>query len=221
VAQAVQTKDLITGVGYHWRYMTTVEEAKRLVSERPPHLVLGYWLDRTPPPGWWVRDAQSGGQMVEQTTHIFDLARHLVGEVASVFAAGARFPRPDFPDADIFETTTAVLRFASGALGNISSTCVLNWQHRVGLHLFGEGQVIEISEFDAMVDVGSGRPITGQEGDPVVREDRDFIDAILGMGNRIRVPYSEALKTLSLTLAATHSAKEGCEVALKDELTYA
>jgi predicted dehydrogenase len=81
--------------------------------------------------------------------------------------------------------------------------------------------VIEISEFDAMVDVGQGRPVTQQEGDPVVREDRDFIDAILGMGNHIRVPYSEALKTLSLTMAATRSAKERCEVALKDELTYA
>lgn len=221
VAQAVQAKELITGVGYHWRYMTTVDEAKALVSQRPPHLLIGYWLDSTPPPGWWVRDAQSGGQMIEQTTHIFDLARHLVGEVDTVYAVGARYPRPDFPEADIFETTTASLRFASGALGSISSTCILNWQHRVGLHLFGEGQVLEISEFDIMVDVGSGRPVKGQQGDPVVREDRDFIDAILGMGNRIRVPYGEALNTLRLTLAATRSAKEGREVVLKDELVYA
>jgi predicted dehydrogenase len=220
IAQAIEAKGLITGVGYHWRYMTTVDEAKALVAQHPPQLVVGYWLDRTPPPGWWVRDAESGGQMVEQTTHIFDLARYLVGEAESVFALGAHYPRPDFPDADIFETTTAAVRFASGALGSINSTCVLNWQHRVGLHLFGEGQVIEISEFDAMIDVGHGRPVSHSEGDPVVREDRDFIDAVLGMGNRIRVPYAEALKTLGLTLAATRSAKEGREITLKDELAY-
>jgi predicted dehydrogenase len=134
---------------------------------------------------------------------------------------GARYPRPDFPDADIFETTTASLRFASGALGSINSTCVLNWQHRVGLHLFGAGQVLEISEFDMMVDVGRGRPVKGQQGDPVVREDRDFMDAVLGLNNRIRVPYGEAIKTLKLTLAAARSAKEGREVVLKDELIYA
>jgi predicted dehydrogenase len=71
-----------------------------------------------------------------------------------------------------------------------------------------------------MIDVGHGRPVSHSEGDPVVREDRDFIDAVLGMGNRIRVPYAEALKTLGLTLAATRSAKEGREITLKDELAY-
>jgi predicted dehydrogenase len=81
--------------------------------------------------------------------------------------------------------------------------------------------VLEISEFDMMVDVGRGRPVKGQQGDPVVREDRDFMDAVLGLNNRIRVPYGEAIKTLKLTLAAARSAKEGREVVLKDELIYA
>ena len=220
VAEAVQAKGIITGVGYHWRYMTTVVKAKLLVAEHQPHLGLGYWLDGTPPPAWWVRDAESGGQMVEQTTHVFDLARYLVGEVDSVYAMGAHYPRPEFPESDIFETTTASLRFASGALGNVSSSCLLHWQHRVGLHLFSAGLVIEIGEFDAMIDVGQGRPVIGQEGDPVVREDRDFIDAVLGLNQRIRVPYTEALKTLQLTLAATRSAKEGREINLKDEAAY-
>ena len=31
-----------------------------------------------------------------------------------------------------------------------------------------------------MVDVGRGRPIQKAEGDPFVREDRDFIDAVRG-----------------------------------------
>lgn len=221
IAQAVQDKNLLTAVGYHWRYMTTVEEAKELLAQCPPHLVLGYWLDSTPPPSWWVHEAQSGGQIVEQTTHIFDLARYLTGEVDSLFVMGSHIERPEFPDADIFETTTATLRFASGAQGNISSTCALNWTHRVGLHLFCQGQVIEISDYDMMVDSGRGRPVNGQRGDPVVREDRDFIDAVLGISNQIRVPYAEALQTFKLTLAATQSAKEGREIVLKNEPMYA
>jgi predicted dehydrogenase len=221
IAHAVQSRELITAVGYHWRYMTTVESAKALTAQHPPHLVLGYWLDSTPPPAWWRRDELSGGQMVEQTTHIFDLARHLVGEVENVYAVGARHPRPDFPDADIFESSIATLRFASGALGSISSTCLLHWQHRVGLHLFGPHQVLEIGEHEMMTDVGQGRPMTPQGGDPVVRQDRDFIDAILGLGNHIRVPYGEAMRTLRLTLAAARSAKEGREICIEEELTYA
>ena len=69
--------------------------------------------------------------------------------------------------------------------------------------------VIELSEFDIMIDVGQGRPIRKAEGDPFVREDRDFIDAVQGKANRIRVPYAEALRTHRLVTAAARSAREG------------
>jgi glycosyltransferase involved in cell wall biosynthesis len=81
IAQAVAAHNLITAVGYHWRFLDTVEEAQELLAANPPALALGYWLDATPPPAWWRKEQQSGGQMVEQTTHIFDLARVLVGDV--------------------------------------------------------------------------------------------------------------------------------------------
>jgi predicted dehydrogenase len=147
--------------------------------------------------------------MVEQTTHIFDLARLLVGEVNKVYAAGSRIDRPSYPDSDVYDVSTATLHFASGALGSVSSTCLLNWPHRVGLHLFCEGMAVEMSEFEIMVDVGKGRPVQKAQGDPFVREDRDFIDAVQGKPNKIRVPYAEALKTHRLTTAAARSAREG------------
>lgn len=73
IAAGVATTGLVTAVGYHWRYLDTTERAQELLSN-PARLALGYWLDFTPPPAWWARREQSGGQMVEQTTHIFDLA---------------------------------------------------------------------------------------------------------------------------------------------------
>ncbi len=60
-----------------------------------------------------------------------------------------------------------------------------------------------------MIDVGQGRPIRRAEGDPFMREDRAFIDAVQGKPNRIRAPYAEALKTFELTYVATQSAREG------------
>jgi len=147
--------------------------------------------------------------MVEQTTHIFDLARYLVGPVSEVQAVGARVARPDYPDADIDDVSVATLRFASSALGSLASTCLLKWPHRIGLHLFGDGLAIELSEFELMVDVGKGRPVRAPQGDPFMREDRDFIDAVLGRANRIRVPYAEALATHRLVTAAARSASEG------------
>lgn len=209
IGRAVAEHGLTTAVGYHWRYLDTIEEAQARLRERPARLALGYWLDGTPPVPWWVKQAESGGQMVEQTTHIFDLARLLVGEVERVYAAGARLERPDFPQADVDDVTSATLYFASGAVGTIASTCLLNWPHRIGLHLFSEGMAIELSEFEIMIDIGQGRPVRRAEGDPFLREDRTFVDAVQGKPNHIRAPYAEALATHRLTLAATRSARGG------------
>lgn len=209
IARGVAARGLTTAVGYHWRYLDTVAEAQERLAANPARLALGYWLDGTPPPAWWSREGQSGGQMVEQTTHIFDLARHLIGPVDEVTAVGGRLARPAYPDADIDDVSLATLRFASGALGSLASTCLLKWPHRIGLHLFGDGLAIELSEFELMVDVGQGRPVRESQGDPFVREDRDFIDAVAGRANRIRVPYAEALETHRLVTAAARSAKEG------------
>ena len=63
-----------------------------------------------------------------------------------------------------------------------------------------------------MSDVGRGRPTRRAEGDPFVREDRAFIDAVQGKPNQIRAPYAEALKSFQLTLAANQSAHEGREL---------
>ena len=216
IGARVADTGLITAVGYHWRYLDTTEEARELLERNPARLALGYWLDSTPPPAWWRSQEQSGGQMVEQTTHIFDLARVLVGDVERVYAAGARTPRPAFPDMDVCDVSVATLHFKGGALGQMASTCLLNWPHRIGLHLFGDAMAIELSEFEIMVDVGRGRPVRPAQGDPFVREDRDFIDAVAGKANRIRAPYAEALRTHHLTTLAARSVQEGRVLEVED-----
>ena len=221
VAAAVIARELVTAVGYHWRYLDTSERAAELLADSPAHLVMGYWWDSTPPRGWWVRQATSGGQMVEQTTHLFDLARHLVGEVASVSGLATRVDRRErtFADADVADATLANAQFVSGAIGSFASTHLLRWAHRIGLHLVCEGMVLEMTERDLMVDVGRGRPLTPATRDPFLAELRDFLEAASGGENRIRVPYAEALRTQRLTVAATEAALTGriIDVALREE----
>ena len=214
IARRVAETKLVTAVGYHWRYFDTVMEARDILAHRPATLASGYWLASTPPPQWWWKRDGSGGQIVEQTTHILDLARHLLGEVDQVFALEAHTQREGFPGLDIATASTVSLRFASGAVASLSSTCLLNWNHRVGLNLFGDGFAIELTEQDIMVDVGAGRPVRRADSDPVVAEDRDFIDAVLGRENRIRCPYAEALLTQRLVMAIARSAATGQPVKL-------
>lgn len=215
----IEKSELITAVGYHWRYLDTFERARDLLADRPARLAMGYWLDFTPPPAWWSKQAASGGQMVEQTTHIFDMARLLVGDVARIYAAGSRIQRAEFPEADVWDVSVATLHFATGALGTMASTCLLSWPHRIGLHLFSEGMAIELSEFELMVDVGKGRPVQQAQGDPFAREDRDFVDAVAGRANRIRCTYRDAMQTHLLTTAAARSAREGRAISCEPQFT--
>ena len=57
IAAAVETCGLVTAVGYHWRYLDTVEEVRGLLDRTPARLLTGYWLDAIPPPVWWRREA--------------------------------------------------------------------------------------------------------------------------------------------------------------------
>jgi predicted dehydrogenase len=215
IDEAVRRTGLVTAVGYHWRYLDTVDEVRRLLAGNPAQLMSGYWLDQTPPPEWWWREDRSGGQIVEQATHVVDLARFLAGDVVEVFGMAGRRDRGDFPGLDVATVSTATLRFASGAIATLSATCLLRWAHRVGLHVFADTLAIEISDHDLMVDVGRGRPVRGAEGDPVWREDRAFIDAVRGGENRIRAPYAEAAQTHLVALAIAQSARCGSPVRME------
>ena len=215
IARDVADAGIVTAVGYHWRYLDTVDEVRALLADNPARLMSGYWLDSTPPPVWWWHEDQSGGQMVEQTTHLLDLARYLCGDVTRVYGLAGHTDRAAFPGLDISTVSTASLQFANGTIANFAATCLLGWNHRVGLHLFGDRLAVEITDHDLMVDVGAGRPVRGAQGDPVWREDRDFIDAVQGKDDRIRCTYADALATHRLARAIGESARTGQAIVLE------
>lgn len=203
IGAAVAAAGLPTCVGYHWRWLDTVEAVKTMLAERPARLALGYWLDATPPVDWWGVAAKSGGQMVEQATHIFDLARWLVGDAKVVGAAGGRVARAAHPTLDIADAGVAALAFDGGAVGMVAATCLLNWRHRVELQLYGDGFAIELAEEGVMIDTGAGRPWRGAEGDPFARQTEGFVDTLMGRGQFVRCDYADALATHRLVAAAS------------------
>ena len=84
----------------------------------PVRLVDARWWSTTPPPAWWSRQDRSGGQVIEQATHLLDLVRLLAGEVAEVVGASAPSSAGgrDVPDAAV-----AVLRLDPAPSGRSAS----------------------------------------------------------------------------------------------------
>jgi predicted dehydrogenase len=123
VAAAIAARPgLVVAVGYHLRSLGALPAIRERLTADPPRLVTARWNGGTPSPAWWRRADSGGGQVVEQATHLYDLARHLVGE-ATVVGAASLHEEPATPEGtDVADATAAVLRFDGGAIGGFVNT---------------------------------------------------------------------------------------------------
>ncbi|REG01611.1 putative dehydrogenase [Asanoa ferruginea] len=215
IAAEVARRGTRTAVGHHWRYLDIVSTAAHLLADRPVRLVNGVWWDKVPPVAWWIRADRSGGPVVEQAAHVVDLARALVGPVTSVRAVGTGAP-PPVEGADVDAATAATMTFASGAVGTLSSACVLGWKQRAGLEIIADGLALFVGEDELLIRDGSGeeRRIAGDPEAARVAVDRAFVDALRGLADDVRVPYAEALETHRVTCAIAESVRTGQAISL-------
>ena len=212
--EKIKAAGIITSVGYQWRYQESVATAKAKLGEEPIGMMLGYWVGGMPGVWWWRRRETSGGQVVEQTTHIFDLARYFGGEVKEVYAAHAqRFLHKEVENFNVDDVGTVTLKFESGAIANISSGCIA--PYRVGLDIIAKNKVFSITSHGLTTVAGGDRETLSFSDNAYLEEDRAFLEAIqTGDRSKIRSDYSDAVKTLQVTLAANESAACGAPVAL-------
>ena len=206
VAKAIAKEGVISSVGYNWRYSDATDSALKMLEDRPIGLVVGYWMGGLPGVAWWRVKAQSGGQHVEQTTHIFDMARCLAGEVKSVYASGALNVMTDVEGIDVEDASVVNLEFDSGVPGVVLSTCMLSQGYRVMISVFSKDFALEHTQGALRISTPEEERTVKSRKDPYVLEDEIFVDAVsTGDASRIRSPYSDALLTHRLTMAATHS----------------
>lgn len=207
VAAAVAAAGLPTATGYHWRHLDTVEQARAALRDRAVRLVDARWWGTTPPPRWWSRADMSGGQVVEQATHLLDLVRVLAGEVVSVLGGSADSTSTvrDVPDA-----TAAVLRFASGAVGTVTTSCVLPTPTAAGLDVAADDLALQLSEDCLTVRTRDEEVVTQPRIDPRVMVDRAFVDVLAGgTAPWGLVDVAEALRTHRLAVAVAEAARTG------------
>jgi predicted dehydrogenase len=208
IARALDASRIIAAVGYHWRAMDTIPDVRKTLASARVLMVSGVWLDAPPPSAWWYRAATGGGQMLEQATHLIDLARLLVGE-AEVAASAATGRAPGGPpDADVPAASTALLRFQDGVPGVFSATCALTVRAAVHLQLACEGLFITIARNEAAYEDASGRRSVPLGNDPFAAEDRAFLAALnRNEPSLLFSPYADALRTHRLCWKITSMAQ--------------
>lgn len=212
IGSALEKSDTIAAVGYHWRALDTLPEVRRVLAERPARMLLGAWYDAVPPPEWWRHQATSGGQMVEQATHLFDVARFLVGEARVVASTATRHGQEAYPDADVADVSAALLRYDNGATGVFTATSLLKGQLAAHVQIVCEGIMIVVTQQGIVYDTGKERRQVPTGNDPFLTEDRAFIAAVERKDPGVVISsYADALRTHRLCFDVLEASGYGGE----------
>ncbi len=228
IAQEVERQKIISCAGYMNRYRKSLHRGRELLQNDPAALVFGGWIGGSPSPqpgddsikSWWVQKSTSGGQIVEQCTHTFDVLRYLCGEAVEVFAHGAHGFNKNVYMYDIDDASTVNILLKSGGVANLMSTCAANGGGGgVSLNLYSHDTTLQYTGWEHSVVIRR-KGVEGVEeikGEPDIFgvEDEVFISAVrTGDASAIQSPYPDAARTLELTLAANKSLETGKPVSI-------
>ncbi len=195
LSEEISRAAAIVAVGYKFRALDTLARVRSLLEETPPRMVLGAWHDALPPPLWWRQSNRGGGQMVEQATHLVDLARLLLGEASVVSALAAQWPRDDALGSDVPDVTAATLRFGE-VPAVFTATTLLRARIAIHLQLICPGRAITITEQHVTIETGRATDHIPTTVDPFQEEDRVFLEAVRSRDpKQVHSTYADAVKT--------------------------
>ncbi len=206
---AAEQSGVVTQVDFHLRFTRLVQRIKELMQQGktgPAALFTAAYLCNSLHSSWWRDRSRSGGQVVEQAIHLYDLARYLAGEPVTVESALANLCHQDIPDYTVEDTAVSSLVMDSGALASIaSSNCALpgRWDPSFTLvcrHLTAQFSREVGSRITWCSDPEHPETIT-QDADPHDTALRQFFRAVRGT-EPPAAPITEGYRSLELVLRA-------------------
>jgi predicted dehydrogenase len=217
--EAIRASGVMTQTGYVMRYWPGSIQLKEFLADKAVGTAHATRWGGLPGAPWWRRYDQSGGQLVEMTTHQVDLLRWVMGEVEAV-SAGYSFDRllRGEPGVTVPDSQTALLRFASGASATISTSCALGQTGLGSLDFVVRNAKVSWTAEAITVEPEGLYAVPPPPVNPM-GIDQAFVLAIAG-GNPalLRSPYDDALRSAAVTLAANLSAENGGRLVRMDEL---
>jgi len=221
MVRAIEKNKVKSQVGYNCRFGLALEKAKKLIQSGEAGkvgLALGIYWCHFLGGSWWRDKTKSGGQIVEQSTHMYDALRYLCGDVETVYGRMNRIFWTDIPDLTIEDVSSSTFRFKSGAVGSIVST---TWgvpsQWWFKWMLATEKYTMEARDANTLTLYSIGQPLKvetiSEARDTYLLEAENLVKAILTDGET-KTPISEGAKTLEFTLATMKSMETGKPITL-------
>ena len=217
--QALERSGVIVSVGYILRYLKAVEKIKKLLQGRRISLVAARYFGGLPSMTWFGQIETSGGQIVDQTSHLLDLMGYFLGEAESVSAIFGNEIFREQPGLNIADSGVVAIRYCNGTLAGVANSCCLGFPGPApGLFLVAEGLYLELTYSSFIIKTAKE---TREEAVDLsagyAAESRAFVDAILtGRRELILCNYADGVKTLAVALAANRAATEQRPIAISE-----
>jgi predicted dehydrogenase len=217
MVQAVEQSGIKSQVGFMNRFGEAVEQVKALIDSGEagePGWALGTYKCNSLHGPWWRDKSKSGGQVVEQIIHTYDIIRYFLGEPKAVFCFADNLFHRDVPNYTSEDVSAASLKFQNGAVATVAGTnggIPGKWLASYSLVC----RNLTVDFIDA-----NHATIYRTDRDPVeeikvagdrnvgLAETLDLLNAIESNG-ATRTPMSEGAKTLAMVLAVTKSGESG------------
>ncbi len=149
-AQACADRGVTLGVGYNWRFQPALQAIRRMIDDGSLGRVLhleGNFCGPSAyrfPRGHWRHDPGEGpaGGMTGRGVHVVDAMLYLAGHIEQVTAQSFRLAQ----DFGMDDTTSMLLRFASGATGYLGTVIATPETWR--LQVFGSKAWAEVGDIE-------------------------------------------------------------------------
>jgi len=203
-------------MGYVFRCMPLVREASKAIADDRIHLIQSLYccpvsLTKELAP-WFYDKSQSGGPLIDQATHNLDLLRYLFGEARDVKGLTSN-PVNDKGDGyTIDEVVTVTMRFETGMLCSHVHTWVGDsWRNQ--MVFIGEKRVyrLDLTRGRLIVKEPKGKWDFSQDQDHMYdHQNARFLEQVkTGDWSSNPSTYTDALKTLDLTMACDRACSNG------------
>ncbi len=223
MVRAAKKAGIKTQVGFMLRHMGAIELVKEQLESgeagRPALFAGRYYCNALHAP-WWRDKSKSGGQVVEQVIHTYDLCRHLLGRPTSIYCRQNDLFHQEVEGYTVEDVSATVIEFESGALASIVGTnTAIPGKWLSAWDLVTERRTVYFADGNHAVIHLTDRADPTQmsvvsEKDGYRAETLDLLNAIETDGET-RCPMSEGAETLRLVLAADRCARRGLPIELK------
>ncbi|MEI6132122.1 MAG: Gfo/Idh/MocA family oxidoreductase [Bacillota bacterium] len=213
MADAVAKSGIKSMVGYMMRYGAAVTKLKEMIDNGTAGVVTlmdaRYECNSLHTPWWRVKE-KSGGQVLEQIIHLYDLSMFFAGKPKSAVGFTANLTHQAVDGYNIEDTSSGLINFECGAIASISGTNnAVQWQWNNPFTVVCQNVTVRFKDANSaeFVFTGEENPVSEQvdgTNDMYLEEMRAFIDLL--SGKDVTVPtIQDGLESLNLVDAVSNS----------------